>query len=77
MLSKSFFEFITLDITDSVFITGDFNMRDVIWSPDPDKASALLPDVISSSGHSDLTYTLLSSNLSQSISSESRTEPSG
>lgn len=40
-------------------------MRDATWSPDPDKASALLPGVISSSGHSALTFSILGSNLSQ------------
>lgn len=62
---QKFLQFITLKSNDSVFVTGDFNMREVTWSPDPDKPSALLPGVISCSGHAALTYSILSSNLSQ------------
>lgn len=62
---NKFIQFIALAINDSVFITGDFNMRDIEWSPDPDKESVLLPGAISSSGHAALTYSILSSNLSQ------------
>ena len=62
---EKFFQFITLGINDSVFVTGDLNMGEVAWTPDPDKASALLPGVISSSGYSALTYSILGSNLSQ------------
>lgn len=51
---QKFFHFITLGINDSVFITGDFNTREVTWLPDPDKPSALLPGVISNSAA--LTY---------------------
>lgn len=54
-----------IEITDTVFITGDFNMREVSWTPDPDKPCALLPGVISCSGHAALTYSILGSNLSQ------------
>ncbi|KAG4076032.1 hypothetical protein HA402_011506 [Bradysia odoriphaga] len=49
---EKFFQFVTLGTNDSAFVTGDFNMPEVTWSPDPDKTSALLPGVISCSGHS-------------------------
>lgn len=47
---NKFFEFITLSINYAIFKTGDFNMREVDWTPDPEIEIALLPG-ISSSGH--------------------------
>ncbi|XP_037045741.1 uncharacterized protein LOC119081106 [Bradysia coprophila] len=62
---RRFFDFIRCGVNDSIFVMGDFNMTDVVWSPDAEMRYALLPGAVNSSGDSDVIYSLLRAGLSQ------------